>query len=154
MLRVGIISANWGTKSHLPAWRSVPGVEVTSICTSRRETAEAASGVHSIARPFWDYEAMCADPDIDIVDVGTNPILREKMVAAALRGGKHVVNQLPFATSAVRAGELVAAQRAAGVQGIAAASMVGLPHVAWLRELIADGHVGTPFQVHCHWQMS
>ena len=65
MLRVGIISANWGTKSHLPAWRSVPGVEVTSICTSRRETAEAASGVHSIARPFWDYEAMCADPDID-----------------------------------------------------------------------------------------
>ena len=27
-LRVGIMSANWGAFAHLPAWRSVPGVEV------------------------------------------------------------------------------------------------------------------------------
>jgi hypothetical protein len=38
--RAGIISANWGAMAHLPAWRGVPGVEVTAICTSRRETAE------------------------------------------------------------------------------------------------------------------
>ena len=42
-LKVGIISANWGAMAHLPAWRSLPGVEVTSICTSRQETAEAAA---------------------------------------------------------------------------------------------------------------
>ena len=53
-LRVGIISANWGAMAHLPAWRGVPGVEVTAICTSRRETAEAAAARFGVARPFWD----------------------------------------------------------------------------------------------------
>ena len=49
-LRVGIISANWGTFAHLPAWRSIPGVEVVAICTSRRETAEAAAKKHGIEK--------------------------------------------------------------------------------------------------------
>ena len=44
-LRVGIISAAWGTFAHLPAWRAVPGVEVTAVCTSRQETAEAAAAI-------------------------------------------------------------------------------------------------------------
>ncbi len=42
VLRVGIVSAGWGAFAHLPAWRAIPGVEVTAICTSRQETAEAA----------------------------------------------------------------------------------------------------------------
>ena len=72
-LRVGIVSAAWGGFAHLPAWRAIPGVEVTAICTSRQETAEAAAARLGVARPFWDAEAMCADPDIDIVDCGTRP---------------------------------------------------------------------------------
>jgi predicted dehydrogenase len=56
-LRVGIISAAWGGFAHLPAWRALPGVEVTAICTSRRETAEAAAQRLGIARPFWDAAA-------------------------------------------------------------------------------------------------
>ena len=88
VLKVGIISANWGAYAHLPAWRAIEGVEVTAICTSRQETAEAAAAATSIPRAFWDAEAMAADPDIDIIDVGTRPNLRHAMVLAALRNGK------------------------------------------------------------------
>src|SRR5881275_541591 len=95
-LRVGIVSANWGALAHLPAWRTVPGVEVTAICTSRQESAEKAASQFGVERPFWSYEAMAADPNIDIIDAGTNPLLREKIVTAALEGGKHAVNQVPF----------------------------------------------------------
>src|SRR5690349_16226809 len=96
-LRVGIISANWGALAHLPAWRAVPGVEVVAICTSRRETAEAAAKKYGIERAFWDAQLMTADPDIDIIDCGTRPILRHAMVLSALRNGKHVYNGIPFA---------------------------------------------------------
>ena len=64
-LRVGIISANWGVQAHLPAWRTLrDDIEVTAICTAHQETAAAAARDHGIARPFWDYRAMCADPEI------------------------------------------------------------------------------------------
>ncbi|OJT24548.1 hypothetical protein BO221_15470 [Archangium sp. Cb G35] len=154
-LRVGIISANWGAKAHLPAWRMLgDDVEVTAICTSRQETAEAAAREHGIARPFWSYEAMCADPDIDVIDAGTSPVLREKLVTAALKGGKHVVNQLPFAPSLEAAEGLVKLQREKGVTGAVAASVVGMPHLTLMKEMIDEGYLGEVFQVHCHWQMS
>lgn len=153
-LRVGIISANWGAIAHLPAWRTLDNVEVTAMCTSRQETAEAAAGKFGIERPFWSVEAMCADPDIDIIDVGTSPVQREQMVTTALAAGKHVMNELPFAALLEGARKLVALQHAKGLRGGAAPSVVGLPHVALMKEMIEEGYVGEVFQVHCSWQMS
>lgn len=153
-LRVGIISANWGALAHLPAWRTLQDeVEVTAICTSRRETAEAAAAQFGVARPFWDFEAMCADPDIDIIDAGTNPLLREKMVTAALQAGKHAVNQVPFAGSHDGALRLAALQQERGVKGIAACSVVGLPHLALMKEMIEAGEIGDVYQVQGAWQL-
>jgi predicted dehydrogenase len=141
--------------AHLPAWRTLSDtVEVTSICTSRQETAEKAAQQFGVARPFWSYEAMCNDPDIDIIDAGTNPVLREKIVTAALNGGKHAVNQIPFATSAAAAVRLDTLRREKGLQGAAAASVMGLPHLGLMKEMIEGGEIGEVFQVHCSWQMS
>ena len=153
-LRVGIISAKWGAMGHLPAWRLIPDVEVTAMCTSRQETAEAAVAQHGIARPFWDFEAMCADPDIDIIDVGSSPILRESMVAAAIRAGKHVVNNMPFATSGKAADRLAALQQDACVVGGAASSLAGLPHLALMKEMIEAGEIGEVFQIDAAFQLS
>jgi predicted dehydrogenase len=129
-------------------------VEVTAICTSRQESAEKAAAQFDVARPFWSYEDMANDPDIDIIDAGTNPVLREKIVAAALTGGKHVVNQIPFATSGEAALRLDALRREKNLHGVAAASVMGLPHLGLMREMIAGGEIGEIFQVHCTWQMS
>lgn len=154
-LRVGIVSANWGAIAHLPAWRALgDAVEVTAICTSRQETAEAAAAQFGLARPFWDYTAMCADPNIDIIDTGTNPLLREKIVTAALEGGKHVANEMPFAASGAAADRLAALQRDKGLVGLAAVSVVGLPHLALMKEMIDEGYLGDVYQVQCHWQLS
>lgn len=154
-LNVGIISANWGAQTHLPAWRAMGDrVEVTSICTSRRSSAEEAAKAHGVARPFWDFEAMCADPDIDIIDCGTRPVLRQKMVEAALANGKHVVNQIPFAISAEVGQHLRDAQQKAGVVGLVAASILGLPQLGLMKEMIDDGYVGEIFQVNCRWDIS
>jgi predicted dehydrogenase len=117
-LRVGIISAAWGGFAHLPAWRAVPGVEVTAICTSRQETAEAAATRLGIQRPFWDALAMCADPDIDIIDCGTRPSVRKPMVLAALASGKHVYNASPHAPDWASAKEIDAAWTKSGSVGV------------------------------------
>jgi predicted dehydrogenase len=153
-LRVGIISANWGAFAHLPAWRAIPGVEVVGICTSRRETAESAATRCGIDRPFWSALEMAADPDIDIVDCGTRPSIREAMVLACLENGKHVYNAIPFAASLDGARVLHDTWRQRGVVAVVDAFSEWLPAHRLAREMLDGGHIGRPFGGTCVFNMS
>lgn len=153
-LRVGIISAAWGAFAHLPAWRAIPGVEVTSICTSRRETALAAAERCAIARPFWDFAALCADPDIDVVDCGTRPALRKAMVLAALANGKHVYNASPHAPDWAGACEIDAAWRKSGRVGVVDAFAQWLPAHRQMKAMIDQGYLGRALGGTCHFNIA
>jgi len=147
-LRVGIISANWGVQAHLPAWRTLgDDIEVTAICTAHQETAEAAARNHDIARPFWDYRAMCADPDLDIIDCGTRPSLRYDMVMTALRHGKHVYDGIPFAVDLAQARDMLALQRAEKKIGVVDAFIQAVPAVIRMKEMIEEGYLGEVYSV-------
>ena len=45
-IRLGFIGANvkstWASQSHFPALRASPDVEMTAVCTTRRESADEA----------------------------------------------------------------------------------------------------------------
>jgi predicted dehydrogenase len=153
-LKVGIMSANWGAFAHLPAWRSVPGVEVVAICTSRRETAEAAAKRCGIESPFWDAQAMAAHPDIDILDCGTRPIVRDPVVASALRNGKHVYDAIPFATNIDRARELRDTWKASRKVGVVDAFCEWLPAHRLVKEMLDEGFLGQPFGGTCMFHLS
>lgn len=144
-LRVGIISAAWGARAHLPAWRSLDGVEVTAICTSRPETAARAADEFGVARAFHDFRALAADPEIDIVDCGTRPVLRRDMVLAALGAGKHVYNGIPFARNLDDARLMTGAWRAAGTVAVVDAFMQAVPALAQMKAMIGAGWLGQPF---------
>lgn len=144
-LRVGIISAAWGAKAHLPAWRSLDGVEVTAICTSRPETAAKAAEDFQVARAFHDFRAMATDPGIDIVDCGTRPPLRFDMVMAALAAGKHVYNGIPFAKDLADACVMADAWRAAGTVAVVDAFMQAVPAMVQMKAMIKAGWLGEVF---------
>jgi predicted dehydrogenase len=154
MLKVGIISANWGAFAHLPAWRSVPGIEVAGICTSRQQTAEAAAERFGIAHPYWDASAMAADPNIDIVDAGTRPTLREGMVIEALERGKHVYAGIPQVTGIDGARALHEAWQKSGVVAIVDAYSEWLPAHRLAKEMLDDEYLGHPFGGTCIFNMS
>ncbi|MET0250069.1 MAG: Gfo/Idh/MocA family oxidoreductase [Sphingobium sp.] len=141
-IRVGIISANWGAHAHLPAWRSLEGVEVTAICTSRPETAAAAARDFAIERPFHDFRAMAADPDLDIIDCGTRPPLRYQMVMAALDGGKHVYNGIPFAPDLAAARDMAELRARTGLVGAVDAFMQAVPQLSLMKQMIDEGAIG------------
>lgn len=153
-LKVGIISANWGAFAHLPAWRSLPDVEVTAICTSRQETAEAAAEKFGIARPFWSAEAMAADPDIHIIDCGTRPSLRHKMVQDCFAGGKHVYNGIPFAANIDDARDLHRAWKDSGKVGVVDALSQWIPALRLMKEKLDAGDIGQPFGGTLHFNMA
>jgi predicted dehydrogenase len=143
-LRVGIISANWGVHAHLPAWRSLEGVEVKAICTSRPATAAAAAERYGFERAYHDYRAMAADPDLDLIDVGTRPPLRPDMVRAAFAHGKHVYSGVPFAPSLAAARDMAAAQETAGRIGVVDAVLQAIPAHVRMKQMIEAGAIGEP----------
>lgn len=144
-LRVGIISAAWGAKAHLPAWRSLDGIEVTAICTSRPETAAKAAADFGVARAFHDFRAMATDPDIDIVDCGTRPPLRYHMVMAAIGAGKHVYNGIPFAKDLADAQAVSDAWQKAGTVAIVDAFMQAVPAMVQMKAMVVAGWIGDVF---------
>lgn len=153
-LRVGIVSAGWGAFAHLPAWRAIPGVEVTAICTSREETAKAAQQRLGLSRAFWDAESMCADPDIDIVDLGTRPSVRLPMVLSALKQDKHIYNASPHAPDWAGAKAIAATLASSRSIGVVDAFSEYLPAHRQMQAMLDDGYVGDLLGGSCHLNIS
>jgi predicted dehydrogenase len=124
------------------------------VCTSRRESAEAAASKHHIASAFWDAQQMVAHPEIDVVDCGTRPSLRDPMVLSALRHAKHVYNAIPFATNIERARALRDAWKTSGTVGVVDAYSQWLPAHRLAKELVDDGFLGEPFGGTCQFNLS
>ena len=139
-----IISANWSLKVHGAAWRRTPGVEVAAICTAHQETAEAAAQAYDIPKAYWNHELMSADPDLDIIDVGTRPSFRFPMVMAALRNGKHVYDALPFAMNVADADAMRDLQREKGLVGVVDAQFRWFPPAQQMKAMIDAGFLGRP----------
>ncbi len=144
MSKIGIIGANWSLKVHGSAWRLLPGVEVAAVCTAHRETAEAAAKNFGIAKAYWRIADLVADPEIDIIDVGSRPSYRYDMVMAALAVGKHVYNALPFAVDLKNSRVMLEAQRKAGRVGVVDAQFRHVPAGRYMKALVNEGFIGAP----------
>lgn len=141
-VRVGIIGANYGAGTHIPAYRHVHGIEVVAVCTSRRATAERAAAEHRIPHAFWNYEDMTASPDVDLVDIATRPRLHHPMAMAALRNGKHVLCEAPLALDTREGQEMAETARAQGVVAVVDMQSRYAPALGELHRLVRDGFLG------------
>lgn len=142
-VRVGIIGANWSLKVHGTAWRQLPGVEVAAVCTAHRETAEAAAAAFGVPKAYWNVEDLAADPDIDIIDVGSRPAYRPDMVMAALNNGKHVYDALPFAVTLDQAKAQAELARNNGLVGTVDAQFRWVPAAMQMKAMIDAGAIGS-----------
>ena len=100
------------------------------------------------------YEALVADPDVDVVYVATPHPMHHANALLALRAGKPVLVEKAFTMNAAEAEELVATARAEGLFLMEAMWTRFLPHVAEIRRLLAEralGEVVTVTADHGQW---
>jgi predicted dehydrogenase len=142
-LRVGVVGASYAAGTHLPTYAALPEVEVVAVATAHADTARAVAERFGIERAHVGYEALCADPDVDLVDVATRPSRHRDMAEAALAAGKHVLCEAPLAASAADGEALVAAAERSGRLGLMDMQSRFWPGLSELRRLVADGFLGT-----------
>ncbi|HEY0625317.1 MAG TPA: Gfo/Idh/MocA family oxidoreductase [Allosphingosinicella sp.] len=100
-IEVGLIGFGLGGEVfHAPLIRSVPRLSLRRVATSKTEAA-AKAGLEATRA-----ETLIADPSIDLIVIASPNATHYPLTEAALRAGKHVVVDKPFATSAAQAERL------------------------------------------------
>lgn len=116
--------------------------EVVAVAARQVDRAKAYADEHKIPRVVENYAALVADPDIDVV---YNPLpmhLHAEWSIAALRAGKHVLCEKPFAANAKEAEQMVAASKETGKMLVEAFHYRYHPFFARVMEVMASGVLG------------
>jgi predicted dehydrogenase len=151
-IRLGVVGASvgshWASRSHLPALLALGELELTAVCTTKPETAEAARAHYGAKLAFHDFHALAASPEIDAIAVVVRVPSHYEPTRAALEGGKHVYTEWPLGRTTAEAEELAALARAKGVKTAVGLQARVSPTLVHMKALIDDGYVGEV--VACH----
>ncbi|WP_144873839.1 Gfo/Idh/MocA family protein [Microbacterium sp. 1.5R] len=140
-LRWGIL-ATGGIAGAFASDLRTAGLDLVAVGSRSQESADAFAGRFDIAHAHPSYEALVADPDIDIVYVSTPHPMHHENAKLALEAGKHVLVEKAFTLDRQEAEDLqrIAAQR--GLLVMEAMWTRYLPHMVRIREIIAAGTLG------------
>jgi predicted dehydrogenase len=140
-LRWGIL-ATGGIAAAFASDLRTAGLDLVAVGSRSQESADAFAARFDIPRAHASYEALVADPDVDIIYVSTPHPMHHANARLALENGKHVLVEKAFTVNQAEAADL---QRLATERGLLATEAMWtryLPHMVRIREIIAEGTLG------------
>jgi len=146
--QVGLIGYGLaGSVFHAPLLQHTPGLALHSIVSSQRDALmRRFTDVHIHDTP----EAMLADPSLDAVVIATPNAQHAPLAIAALRAGKHVLVDKPFALSLSEAEAVISAAREADRVVTVFQNRRFDADFLTLQKLIAEGTLGEIAECHSH----
>ena len=142
-VRIGLLGSGFIGEFHTLGLRYVPDARVVAnygAGSERRTTFAQRFG----SRPFDSIEALCADPEIDLVVVSLPNHLHLEAVRAAAVNGKAVACTKPLGRNAVEAAEMLRLVEDAGVFNAYLENVVFNTETIRMREMIEAGAIGRP----------
>lgn len=140
---IGLIGAGNITKRHLQAYREL-GLEVVGIANRSLEKAEALrDAFYPDATVYGHPKALLEREDIKVVDIALPPGPRVAAIEAAIKAGKHVLSQKPFAEDLDTARRLCDLADEAGVTMAVNQNGRWAPHYRWAIEVVRRGLLGS-----------
>jgi len=118
------------------------GFTVQAVGSRTLESSTAFGDKYSIPTAHESYEALVADPDVDVVYVATPHPFHHANALLALNAGKHVLVEKAFTINAREAQDIVELAESKGLVALEAMWSRFLPHMIRLREIIQNGTLG------------
>jgi predicted dehydrogenase len=113
-VKAALIGAGQIARQHLGCLKTLPGVELASICDLSPATAEAAAERYGIGAWFTDHRAMLEKVQPDVVHVTTPPTSHFGLAMDALTAGSHVIVEKPATATFEELEKLVRCAEEAG----------------------------------------
>ena len=149
-LRIGIVGAgNIVRARHLPALKKHPEVEIVAVSNSTYESSEKFCQEYCpSATPMRNWAELLALPDIDIIWIGTPPVMHSAVTVSALEAGKHVFCQARMSMDLAEAEEMLAAsKRYPELVTMLCPPPMGMRADLLVKKLLAEDYIGRPHHV-------
>ena len=143
-VRWGILGPGRIAHKFATGLQAAPGAELVAIGSRTQENADAFADAFNAPRRHSSYEALAADPDVDVVYVATPHPQHMDATLLCLDNGKAVLCEKPFAMNAHQAGRMVAFAREKNLFLMEAMWTRFRPAVRKAYELVEAGAIGTP----------
>lgn len=150
-IRWGVLSTSkFAREKVIPSVQKGKHTEVVAIASRSLPSAEQTAKALGIPKAHGSYEALLADPDVDVI---YNPLpnnLHVTWSVKAIEAGKHVLCEKPMALSAEEARTLLEASQKFPQQKIMEGFMYR-HHPQWqhARALVRDGKIGSLKTIQC-----
>jgi D-xylose 1-dehydrogenase (NADP+, D-xylono-1,5-lactone-forming) len=152
---------NWAVLStaHINE-RMLAGIEgadgaATLAVASRSQTrAQEYATAHRIERAYGSYDALLADPDVDIVYVSLPNGMHVEWARRALEAGKHVLCEKPLSRKPAEVVELFDLAAANGLHLSEAFMYRHNPQTVRLKELVEAGVIGDLRLIRSHFSFN
>ena len=142
MLRWGILSTGVIARNFAQTARQMGGVELAAVASRSAEGAQAFGETFGIPKRYAGYEALAADPEVDVVYVATPHSRHYEDMKLLIAAGKHILCEKSFTTDAAQAAEVLRLARERGVFVMEAFWTKLIPVYRDVERLIAQGAIG------------
>jgi predicted dehydrogenase len=140
--KIGLIGCGGITEKHLQAYQK-DGLEVVMLCDKKMARAEARRDqFYPSAEVTTDYRDLLNFPEIEVLDIATQPVDRPPIIEDALRARKHVLSQKPFVLDLATGERLANLAREQGVKLAVNQNGRWAPYFSYLRQAVASGYLG------------
>jgi predicted dehydrogenase len=116
--------------------------ELHAVGSRTQETADIFASAYEIPKSYARYEDVAADPDVEIVYIGTPHPFHHRDVKMCLEGGKHVLCEKAFTMNAVEAVSIIDLAREKNLFLMEAMWTRFFPIHVRIREILAEGLLG------------
>ena len=143
-LRVGIIGTGWIAEKAAITLNGLQECEAYAVGSRQQEKAAAFAKEWNIGKAYGSYAELIADPEVDLVYVGTPHSHHYDVTREALLAGRPCLVEKAFMANLRQAKEIVALAHERKVFLAEAIWTRYQPVVNMVRELINQGRIGTP----------
>ncbi|MCY1695628.1 Gfo/Idh/MocA family protein [Curtobacterium sp. SL109] len=143
VLRWGVIGPGQIADDFTGTLHANSDQRVVAVGSRSADRAAAFAARHGIDTAHASYEALVADPAVQVVYVASPHPQHLEHALLAIAAGKHVLVEKPMTTSEADTRKLATAARAAGVLAMEAMWTRYLPGTTVIARLLADGALGT-----------
>lgn len=143
-MKVGIIGTGWIAEKAAITLNGLTDCQAYAVGSRTLDKAEAFASKWNIAKAYGSYGALIADPDVDLVYVGTPHSHHFDVTREALLAGKPCLVEKAFMANHRQALEIVELARERKVFLAEAIWTRYQPVVAIVRNLIGSGRIGQP----------
>jgi predicted dehydrogenase len=126
---------------HVEALRRL-GVQVHGVVGSSQVRASERAAALNLPPAYESFEAMLADPRVEVVHLTSPNHLHYPQAAAALAAGKHVVCEKPLAMTSAETAELVRLAQSSGLVHAVNFNIRFYPICRHLHQLVREGGLG------------